>query len=106
MVDVMARRFDPKTPGFVDPATGRVAVLAGDLADSDLNGDVPAYWLDQDAEALGLDPWRLVEGIDRHAYGPAMDVCFVSGTFKTIGPNMTVFLSAADAARLADIKTQ
>lgn len=91
----------PKAPGYVHPTTGRVAVLVADLAASDLNGDVPAYFYSEEAEGLGFDPWRLVEGIDAHTSGQDFDVCFDSGTYRTVGPLMTVFLSAADAARLA-----
>lgn len=40
----------PKEPGYVCPKTGRVAVLVGELADSDLNGDAPAYMLNEAAE--------------------------------------------------------
>lgn len=96
----------PKAPGFVHLATGRVAVLVSDLADSDLNGDVPAYFYSEEAEGLGFDPWRVVEGIDAHKGGNDFDVCFDSGTYRTVGPLMTVFLSAADAARLAAEKAR
>jgi len=102
----MAVRLAPKAPGYVCPRTGRVAVLVADLADSDLNGDVSAYWLDQEADELGMDPWRLVEGFDHHVTGGSLDVCFASGAFQTVGPHMTVFLTAADAARLAELKTK
>lgn len=100
----MAGAYLPKPPGYADPSTGRVAVLVGDLADSVLNGDVSAYYLDPFAEARGRDPWRKVDGIDRHAQGVSLDVCFASGTYTTVGPLMTIFLNAADAARLADLK--
>lgn len=33
-----------------------------------------------------------------------MDVCFANGSSKTVGPLMTFFLSAKDAARLAALK--
>ena len=44
----------PKAPGYVHPTTGRVAVLVADLADSDLNGDAPAYFYNEEAEDMGL----------------------------------------------------
>ena len=78
----------PIKPGFVCPSTGRV------------NGDAPAYWYSAQAEEWGLDPWRLVEGVDPHTQGESMDVCFADGSTKTVGPLMTFFLAAADAARL------
>ena len=40
----------PKAPGYVHPTTGRVAVLVAELAASDLNGDVPAYFYSVEAE--------------------------------------------------------
>ena len=96
----MAKQTLPYPPGFVEPTTGRVAVLVREYADSDLNGDAPAYWYSAQSEEWGLDPWRLVEGVDPHVGGGSFDVCFASGSSRTVGPLMTFFLSAADAARL------
>ncbi|ELM8940425.1 DUF2761 domain-containing protein [Escherichia coli] len=99
----MARQ-EPKQPDYVCPMTGRVAVLVKDYADSDLNGDAPAYWFNPEAEGWGMDPWKLVEGVDPHAQGSSMDVCFADGSSKTVGPLMTFFLTKADAARLAAVR--
>jgi hypothetical protein len=98
----MSKYPKPKAPGYVCPRTGRVAVLVGDLAESDLMGDVPAYLFNEaDADAgAGRDPWRLIEQVDPRADGERFDVCLANGTFATVGPLMTVFLGAADAARL------
>lgn len=98
----MAKFHQPKAPGYVCPKTGRVAVLAADLARSDMNGDAWAYFYNEEADRMGLEAWRLVEGIDPHTHGNEFDLCFANGTFKTVGPLMTVFLGAADAARLAE----
>jgi hypothetical protein len=91
------RRFPE---GFKDPKTGRVAVLVRDYAASDLNGDAPAYWFSQKAEEWGTDPWRLVEGVDPQDDGGSFDVVFANGVTSKVGPRMTFFLSATDAARL------
>lgn len=40
----MKKQTLPYPPGFVEPNTGRVAVLVREYAASDLNGDAPAYW--------------------------------------------------------------
>lgn len=90
----------PVTRGYVDPETGRVAVLVADYAGSDLNGDAWAYWYNAKAEEWGLDPWRLVEGVDPHTSGRQFDVCFADGSSRTVGPLMTFFVAAKDAARL------
>ena len=100
-VHTMSKSNPPKTPGYVCPETGRVAVLVADLAGSSLNGAVSAYFYREEAEDTGLHVWRLVDGIDAHLSGRAFDVCFASGSFRTVGPLMTVFLSAADATRLS-----
>nr|CDG15369.1 FIG00467107: hypothetical protein [Yersinia pestis 16/95] len=100
----MAKQTLPYPPGFVEPTTGRVAVLVREYADSDLNGDAPAYWYSAQSEEWGLDPWRLVEGVDPHVGGGSFDVCFSSGDTRTVGPLMTFFLSAAHAAQLIDAK--
>lgn len=100
----MAKQTLPYPPGFVEPTTGRVAVLVREYADSDLNGDAPAYWYSAQSEEWGLDPWRLVEGVDPHVGGGSFDVCFANGGTRTVGPLMTFFLSAAHAAQLIDAK--
>ena len=84
----------------MEPNTGRVAVLGRHDAATDLNGDGPAYWYGAQSEEWGLDPGRLVEGVDPHTAGGQLDVFFASGSSRTVGPLMTFFLSAADAARL------
>lgn len=91
----------PFAPGYVEPQTGRVAVLIADYANSDLNGEAPAYWFDPAAATVGLDPWRLVEGVDPHVNSVSMDVWLVAGNSKTVGPLMTFFVAARDAKRLA-----
>ena len=109
----MKKQTLPYPPGFVEPNTGRVAVLVREYAASDLNGDAPAYWYSAQSEEWGLDPWRLVEGVDPHTAGGEnllleqavvaggqFDVCFANGSSRTVGPLMTFFMSAADAARL------
>lgn len=87
-------------PGHVDPETGRVAVLVGDYAHSDLNGDVYAYWYETEAVAHGMDPWRLVDGIDPDVRGGTFDVWFANGTAKSVSARRTVYLTAKDAAQL------
>lgn len=99
-------KFEQRPVGYVCPETGRVAVRVDDLADSDLNGDAWAYLLNEEAQEMGLDPWRLVEGIDAHTKDGRFDVCFASGTYKTVESGTTVFLSAADAGRLAAQKNR
>ena len=96
----MTKMQRPYPPGYVCPSTGRVAVLVRAYADSDLNGDAPAYCYSQKSEEWGLDPWKLVEGVDPHAAGGSYDICFANSSTSTVGPLMTFFLSAADAARL------
>ncbi|WP_050570532.1 DUF2761 domain-containing protein [Xanthomonas arboricola] len=97
----MKKQTLPYTPGFVEPNTGRVAVLVRDYAASDLNGDAPAYWYSREIGAWGLDPWRLVDGVDPHVAGGSFDVCFANGNTTTVGPLMTIFLQAEHAQQLA-----
>ncbi|HHW3010637.1 TPA: DUF2761 domain-containing protein, partial [Pseudomonas aeruginosa] len=52
----MKKQTLPYPPGFVEPNTGRVAVLVREYAASDLNGDAPAYWYSAQSEEWGLDP--------------------------------------------------
>ena len=80
----MKKQTLPYPPGFVEPNTGRVAVLVREYAASDLNGDAPAYWYSAQSEEWGLDPWRLVEGVDPHTAGGQFDVCFANGSSRTL----------------------
>lgn len=87
-------------PGYVHARTKRVAVSAGDFAKSTLNGDVSAYWFNENADKMNLDPWTLVEGVDPHLDGERLDVWFANGCMKTVGYSAILFLSAKDAEML------
>ena len=52
----MKKQTLPYPPGFVEPNTGRVAVLVREYAASDLNGDAPAYWYSAQSEEWALTP--------------------------------------------------
>lgn len=41
---------------------------------------------------VGLDPWRLVEGIDAHTNGREYDVDFANGTFKTVTGEQPIYV--------------
>ena len=90
----------PFPAGYVEPRTGRVAVLVKDYADSILNGEKPAYWFGREADAMGLDPWRLVDGVDPLTAGGSWDVWFASGKPLRVGPGMTFFMSEEHAGML------
>lgn len=90
-----------RQPGYTDPVTGRVAVAVADLAESDLNGDITAYWHDGNAELFGLDPWATVVGIDTLVDGSGFDVWFVNGGLRAVAGDALVYLRWHDAQRLA-----
>jgi len=90
-----------RAAGYVCPSTGRVAVSVAELAESDLNGDITAYWLNENAELFGLDGWRTVEGIDPHVDGTEFDIWFESGDSITVKADALVYLRWSDAQRLA-----
>lgn len=95
----MSKRFSaPLSAGYVCPKTGRVAVLVAAYEASDLNGDAWAYDFNQEADTHGLEPWRLVEAVERD--GASYVLIYDSGRSRKVGPLMTFFLSAADAQRL------
>lgn len=95
--------------GYVCPQTGRVAVGVKQFANSDLNGCAPAYWFSAEAESFGMDPWRVVEGVDPYIDGTnRFDVWFEGASgCKRIDVDTdrdnkaTFFVSAKDAALLA-----
>lgn len=90
--------------GDTCPTTGRVAVTVADLADSNLNGDVTAYWLDENADFFGLDPWRTVEGIDKHLDGSGFDVWYAGGGSRKVAGDALIYLRWPDAQRLSMAK--
>lgn len=103
------RRTGYAPVGYVCPQTGRVAVNVKQFANSDLNGDASAYWFEAIDEEFGLDPWRVVEGVDPYVHdhsafdcNPMFDVWFegASGS-RHVGDRDTFFVSAKDAALLA-----
>lgn len=89
-------------PGDVCPDTGRVAVLATAFCDSSLNGDAYAYWYDNTADQWGMDPWQIIESIDRHATGSSMDAVFTDGSVRLLSVRRCIFVSAKHAAILRD----
>lgn len=91
-----------RAAGYTCPITGRVAVRVAELANSDLNDDITAYWLDENAELFGLDAWRTVEGIDPHVDGSAFDIWFGGSGSKTVKADALVYLRWSDAKRLTD----
>ncbi len=98
------RRSDGCRPvGYVCPTTGRVAVRVADFARSDLNGDAPAYLLNEEAEEMGLDGWRLIEGVDISRDGSRFEIWGVANWSKVVGPDFTIYVSAKHAAELAAV---
>lgn len=91
--------------GHVDSRTGRVAVSVVDFCNSDLNGNVPAYIFNSEADEFGLDPWSMIDGVDAHVAGGSWDIwsAFGFGWSTTVGPLFTIYVSAKDAARLQNV---
>lgn len=92
-------RNDP--PGYVCPQTGRVAVLVGGYANSNLNGRVPAYLFSSSAQEKDSECWRAIEKVEPRADGQRFDVLFLSGSWTTVGPYKTIFVSPSHAAELS-----
>lgn len=53
-----------------------------------------AYWFNPEAADLGLDPRRLIEGIDAHTNGREFDVDFANGTFRTVTGEQPIYVRA------------
>ena len=56
--------------------------------------DEYAYWFSPEAADVGLDPWRLVEGIVAHTRDGLYDVDFASGTFRTARGDELLYIPA------------
>jgi len=75
------------------PETGRRVVTVAEWNNRpDELIDEYAYWFNPEAADVGLDPWRLVEGIDAHTNGREYDVDFANGTFKTVTGGQPIYV--------------
>jgi hypothetical protein len=85
------------TPAYPDPhpTLGRRLVTAQEWANRpDALIDEYAYWFNPEADAQGLDPWRLIEGLDAHLGSDDYDVLFVNGGFRTVSAGWPVYVRA------------
>jgi hypothetical protein len=71
------------------------------FASSDLNGDAPAYLFKQEAEEWGMDPWRVIEGVDPDNFGENFDIWGAADWCKRVGPAFLIFVAPKHAAALA-----
>lgn len=81
-------------PGHVCPRTKRKCVTVEGY-DQMLweNGDIPAYQYSPTAELMGLDPWRLVEGVDRYLNrSRGWVLCYASGHETNVPSDFTVYV--------------
>lgn len=75
------------------PETGRRVVTVAEWHNRpDELIDEYAYWFNPEAADAGLDPWRLIEGIDAHTDGHAFDIDFASGTFRTVTGGQLIYI--------------
>lgn len=77
------------------PETGRRRVTVAEWNNRpDALIDKYAYWYDPEAAEMGLDPWRLIEGIDAHARDGLYDVDFANGTYRTTPGEHPIYVRA------------
>lgn len=91
----------PNKAGDIDHNTGRVAVCVADYAKSDLNGEEYAYLFKPHCEEWGMDPWRVIDGVDTINDGASFDIWGAANWCKQVGPNFLIFVSAKHAAQFA-----
>lgn len=66
-------------PGHFDNETKRIAIPLIEFYDK-FDPDTTCYLYNANAEELGLDPWRLVDSIDKHTNGIGFDI-WADGAF-------------------------
>lgn len=85
---------EPHFPAVHRPTQRRAVTVAAWAKRPDYLLDAAAYWFRPDSEALGLDPWRVIDGVDAHMTGDAFDVWFASGTCaENIPGEKTIYVS-------------
>ena len=62
--------------------------------------DESAYWFNPEAADVGLDPWRLIEGIDAHTNGREFDVLFPPASYRTVTGEQQIYVSAKHFAMM------
>ena len=75
------------------PHTGRRVVTVAEWNNRpDELIDEYAYWFNPEAADVGLDPWRLIEGIDAHTNGREFDVLFPPASFRTVTGEQPIYV--------------
>lgn len=85
--------LDTKIEGYIDTETNRVAIQAAKYQDSDLNGDAPAYWYSTESAAHGLDPWRIIDGIDKHTHGDGYTIWLSNGATREVKGDHIIYVA-------------
>lgn len=96
-----SKSYYPHPDGYIHPSTGRVAVLVRDFEASTLNGEVPAYALNQEAEEMGVECWRTIDVVNHTTEGGmSFSLGMVDGREMYVGPAYTIYLKAEHYKRL------
>lgn len=83
------------------PLTGRRRVTVEQWANRPESlCDEYAYWFNAPEAEVGLDPWRLIEGIDPRTKDDQYDVCFASGKYRTTPGDTVIYIAAKHYAVL------
>ena len=62
--------------------------------------NAPAYWFSPYAESCGLDPWTLIDSIERLPKGDHFDVWFAVGQCLTVPGEAPVYVSESTYSQL------
>lgn len=87
----------PNTPGHVHERTGRVAITV-EQALKRVDVDRPSYLFNPQLEEYGLDPWRLIDGLDPHVEGDRVDVWLASRSMVMLRRDECIYISKQEAA--------
>lgn len=74
-----------------DTARRVVTVAEWNSRPDELIGEF-AYWFNPEAAAVGLYPWRLIEGIDARMNGHGFDVLFFPASFRTVTGEQPIYV--------------
>lgn len=89
-----------------NPDNDRVGVTVAEYAASDLNGDVSAYLYNPNADEYGLDPWRLIEGVDppNPNHSPRVETFEIWGVAdwsRKVGPRFVIYVLRKHLPKIA-----
>lgn len=85
---------------MIDLATKRVSIAVRDFYNNEELVDCTMYLFNSEKDDMGLDPWSLVDSVDKFKEGDWYDLWSPNNPYpRQVNGDYVVFISQADAIR-------